>query len=140
MDYKRVLNIAIVVCLLFFVLGIVFVVPESTGLCSLQDGICINDLSFGYGEPLIYSAFFLGIIFVVLRFVPKEVVKWWFYFGVWYVPLAGLWIISTPYNSGAFLNPTKDTVVFALGGIYMAVSVVIILARLTILKLHKKKK
>ncbi|TSD00319.1 MAG: hypothetical protein Greene101415_910 [Parcubacteria group bacterium Greene1014_15] len=102
---------------------------------SEYDNLCIFDI----GQPLLFGFGQLGIIFLILRFLPKEIFKAWLWFASWYIPLAVIWIISTPAYGGAFLSPSKEGVVLALGGIYMAVSVLIIIIRLLFLKLKKRK-
>ena len=136
MDFKKIVNLSLSISIVFCAAGY-FLLHSSEIICSqTYESLC----NFGFGKQMFLGFGQFGIILLILRFMPKDVVKWWFYFAVWYVPLAALWIIFTPYNSGAFLNPSKDAVVFALGGIYMSVSIVIILVRLAMLKMQKKKK
>ena len=136
MDFKKIVNPLLLVSIVFCAVGYALL-HYSEIICSqTYESLC----NFGFGKPFFLGFGQLGIIFFIVRFMPKEVVRAWSYFAVWYVPLAILWIVSIPYYASGFLVPDKNGFILMLGGIYMAVSVVIILARLTILKLHKKKK
>ena len=136
MNYKKIIDVLIGISVVFFVSGFLLSYhPEF--LCSTAlNAPC----DYGFGESLFLGFGQLGIIFLILRFLPKEVFSTWLFFALWYVPLSIVWIMTIPPYGGAFLSPGRDNIILMLGGIYMAVSVVIILVRLTILKLHKKKK
>jgi hypothetical protein len=124
MEYNKTLNFALVFFVLNFFIGILFAIPEKIGLCGQGDVSCIYKISEGFAQPLILGSFFLGITFLVLRFLPKRVFNLWLKFAVWYVPLAALWIIITPASGGGWagLAPDKEGVIWLLGGIYLAVS------------------
>ena len=138
MDYRKILNVSFFISLGGTVFGCVLVYfSEKIFFCTLeQSSTCI----FGIGEPLLFSSMQLGIIFLALRFLSKEIFNTWLCFASWYIPLAAVWIFITPAYGGAFLSQSKEGIVWTLGGIYMSVSIIIILVRLAMLKMQKKKK
>ena len=136
MDYKKILNISFLVSVVFFVAGYFLVYfPGKIFFCEESESFCI----FSLGEPLLFGFGQLAIIFLILRFLPKQVFTAWLWFAVWYIPLAAIWVFSTPSYGGAFLSPGKEGIVWILGGIYMTVSILIIIIRLLFLKLKKRK-
>jgi hypothetical protein len=141
MNYKKILNILIIISLLLVIKGIILINAQQIGLCAAdpEGWDCRHFLANSIGQPLFLGFSALGLTFLLLRFLPIQVLKAWLYFAAWYVPLAAAWIIITPTQGGHFLAPDKEGLVFLLGGIYLAVSVLIVLIRAISLKFSQKR-
>ncbi len=139
MEHKKIVSLALLVCTLFFFVGVILSIPEKIGLCS-QDIECIDKLGSSYGEPFVLSSLCLGLIFLILRFLPKEIFKTWLFFATWYIPVAAALTFLAPATSGGLFPIDKEVAVLMLGGIYLAVSILIIVIRLLFLKFYSRKK
>lgn len=134
MDYKKVLNISVAVSVAGCAIGYLLVY-FSERICGVEDdSFCI----FSVGEPLLFGFVQLTIIFLILRFLPKEIFRAWLWFASWYIPLAIILIFVAPSTGSGIFPTDKESSTWTLGGIYMAVSILIISIRLIFLKLRKK--
>ena len=137
MDYKKILNVSLLLSVVGCAVGYVLIYfPEKLFFCLADDA---NSCIFGLGEPLLFGFLQLGIIFLILRFLPKEIFKAWLYFGSWYIPLAAIVVFMTS-EFGSIGFPGKEGMVWTLGSIYLAVSIFLIGFRFILLKLHKARK
>lgn len=132
------MNFLIVVTALAGILGYIFTYPDRFGICDIDT--CSNVMIFGVGEPLLIGVLFLLPIFLLLRILPEAYFKTWLKFGVWYIPLAALWIIITPARGGHFLAPDKEALTWILGGIYVVVSLTVILFVMIFRKSFRRQK
>ena len=121
-------------------IGNVLIAAQKIGLCPVdpEGWDCRHLLADSIGQPLFLGFSALGLTFFLLRFLPAQVFKAWLYFAAWYVPLAATWIIITPTQGGHFLSPDKEGLTWLLGGVYLAVSLLIIVT--TFIYQHLKKR
>ncbi len=137
MDYKKILNVSLLLSIVGCLVGYILLhFSEKLFFCLADNG---NICAFSLGKPLLFGFFQLGIIFLILRFLPEKVFKTWLCFASWYVPLAAILIFLTP-ALGSVAFPGKDGLIWTLGSIYLAVSIFLIGFRFILLKLHKARK
>ncbi len=103
---------------------------------------CINSVSSCYGtwihqialditKPLYYFALYILPITIILIFVPREIFKSWLRFAVWALPLAFLYIATTPVSwSGIGLNFSsfyRDDAARLMGGVFTVISAILVI-------------
>jgi hypothetical protein len=107
------------------VVGYIFSNSTTFSICSKDQYTCRNLLN-EIGDPLFYGASALAVVFLLLIFLPKAFPAWR-KFAIWFVPLAALLFVFYP-EPGAFdlFSPNPETVFRWVSGLYVIVSVVLI--------------
>lgn len=109
-------------------LGVGYILTNSVvfGLCG-SDAYTCRGLLNEIGDPLFYGMAVLAVVFFILIFIPRAFSAWW-KFAIWYIPLAVL-IFATIPAPRAWINvyPSPDSVYRWVSGIYLAVSMGLIL-------------
>ena len=111
--------------------GYSIIFPERVGLCvpnSVDRSCELKFPSSELGEPLYWGSVALASIFLILLFVPREVFKTWRKFAVPYIILATLLIAITPVH-GNLATPNREQVTWWLSGLYVILSLIVILYR-----------
>lgn len=101
---------------------------------------CIDVISLCYGtwihwialpiiKPLYFFSLFLLPIVIILAFVPRAVFNSWLKFAVWAIPLAIIFIASTPVIDTSLLPFSRSDAARLAGGVFAAVSLLLILYR-----------
>jgi hypothetical protein len=109
-----------------FSIGYVLTNSIYFGLCSHDQYVC-REIFNKIGGPLIYGMGALAIVFLVLLF-SKNTWGAWKKFAMWFVPLATLLFIFYPEpGSGDLFSPYPETIFKWVSGIYVVISLVIIL-------------
>ncbi len=92
---------------------------------------CLDDSIKGIGYPLYNFALYILPITIILIFVPREIFKSWLKFAVWALPLAFLYIATTPVSwSGIGLNFSsfyRDDAARLMGGVFSVVSAFLVI-------------
>jgi nitrogen fixation-related uncharacterized protein len=79
--------------------------------------------------PLFFFAIFLLPIAIILVFVSQGIFNSWLKFAAWALPLAFIYIAMTPVWDSSFLPFTRDDAARLAGGVFAAISLLIILYR-----------
>ncbi len=116
--------------LIAFGIGYILTNSVQFGICKANsvtiDASCIN-LFERIGDPIFYGVGALALIFLVLVFLPNAFTAWK-KFAIWFVPLAALLFIFYPHpGSGDLFSPYPETVFKWVSGVYILISLIIIL-------------
>jgi hypothetical protein len=130
MNLKRLLPFAFIISFFGAGLGYVFNKSLEFGICICTAYAC-NPACLNFydriGVPMLYGFAALALIFLVLWLVPKTIPAWE-KFARWYIPLAALLFIFYPtHQSLDFISPSLGIVCQWVSGMYVAISLVIIL-------------
>lgn len=104
---------------------------------------CIDSVSSCYGSlvhqqyqyftsPLYFFALFFLSLSVILVFVPRSIFSSWLKFAAWAIPLAILYIWTTPVNSNAWMDLFpfyRDDAARSAATLFSIVSLILILPR-----------
>ncbi|HET8581366.1 MAG TPA: hypothetical protein VFL98_02780 [Candidatus Paceibacterota bacterium] len=114
-------------------LGYIFAHASAFGLChddlarNIFDIYCDNFYWY-IGNALIYGMSALAIVFFALLLVPKAF-SWWWKFAIWFVPLDGFILIGVRPSDAIFsLEPSPDEMYLLFSGLYVVISLIIIIA------------
>ena len=106
--------------------GFVLTNSVNFGFCQHDQYSC-RDVFNSFGDPLMYGMGALALVFLLLLLAPRA---WeaWRKFAVWFVPLATVLFIFYPEpGSGDLFSPYPETVFKWASGLYIVVSLFIIL-------------
>ncbi len=107
--------------------------PAKVGICRDSERICIDRFPiFDVGEPLYWSMLSLSIVFFLLLFVQKEVLKTWAKFAIPFVVVASGILLSTDVYEN--FSPGRELMSQYLGALYVVLSLVIIFGKYVVLK------
>ena len=90
-------------------------------------GTFIHQIALEVTKPLYNFSLFSLPIAIVLAFVPREIFKSWLKFAVWAIPLAIIFIASTPVIDTSLLPFSRDDAARLAGGVFSAASLLLIL-------------
>ena len=77
--------------------------------------------------PLYFFSLFSLPIVIVLAFVPREIFKSWLKLAAWAIPLAIIFIASTPVIDTSLLPFSRSDAARLAGGVFSATSLVLII-------------
>lgn len=90
-------------------------------------GTLIHQIALEVTKPLYnFSLFFLPIA-LILVFVPREIFKSWLKLAVWAIPLAIIYIASTPVIDNSLLPFYRDDAARLAGGVFAGISLILII-------------
>jgi hypothetical protein len=122
-------NTAIIV-LLGLITGLILVYPDKLGICFLfGNPDCLYSFPvFTIGEPLFNFSLCALLVLVILHFLRDEVFKFWLKFAYVWIPLSVLIIFTTQTSSNAWAvgGPTRETVSWIMGGLFVVTSLILI--------------
>ena len=78
-------------------------------------------------NPLDNFARYFLVVTLILIFVPRGIFKSWLKFAVWAIPLAIIFIASTPVIDTSLLPFSRDDAARLAGGVFSAASLLLIL-------------
>ena|SRR3989338_11368159 len=142
MHYKS--KFIVIAIALFFLAAVLMLYArtEYVGICAHRDWDCLDTLDT---IVVIASSFLLVIspLVLILAFLHKEIFTVWFKFARIYVPIALVLVAITPSSSGGsmfigFGEPDKGSVGWLLGGIFVIISLVLIVRAHRRLKRQEK--
>lgn len=130
MNLKKYLPFALTGSLIAAGVGYLFTHTIQYGICIYEglkrDPACLNFYD-RIGVPAFYGFGALAIVFALLLVVPKAIPAWK-KFAKWYVPVAALILIFYPTNQSMdFLTPSLGIAAQWIAGIYLVVSLAIII-------------
>lgn len=105
--------------------------------CILADSLCYGTLVhniYNYiTSPLYFFALYFLPLAIILIFIQRRVFNSWFKFAVWTLPLAFIFVATTPVNwTGIGINffPFyRDDAARLAGGVFAAASLILIIYR-----------
>ena len=127
MNYKKVIQILLLVSFTSLLSGVILGLSEKIGICSVSDWKCIDKVS-AIAEPLFIISISFAAILVLLFFIPEKFFRAWQRFAIVYLPLSILLIILAPSLSrDPLLNIDKEYVTWATSISFFIISLGIIL-------------
>jgi len=100
--------------------------PISLEICRHNDISCDSAIGEGVGQPLMMGSVVFLIITFILLFTSQQVFNVWKKFALVFIPLGALAIIFTPITCHEFICFDKESVIWAVSGLYIAISLLII--------------
>lgn len=90
-------------------------------------GTTISHISLTITKPLYFFTLFFLPISIILAFVPREIFKSWLKLVAWAIPLAIIFIASTPVIDTSLLPFSRSDAARLAGVVFSIVSLVLIL-------------
>jgi len=91
---------------------------------------CLDDTVQSVGIPLLIFSLWVLFITILVFFMTDQVFRSWIILSVFLIPICGLFIVSTPISSHAFMDLYpfyRDDAARLSGEIFAAVSLIIII-------------
>lgn len=131
MSHKKLVMILLGLSIIGFVIGIVLTESVSVGICGVDERFgCIRPL-YTIGQPFAIFSFALGLIFLLLLFLPKKFFDAWLKYAAWFIPVAIIWIAITSDNCqgglGLGLCFDKELATWWASGMYVVLSLGVLL-------------
>lgn len=125
------------IAFIFFAVGFYLADPVQAGLCSEAQLMCLILIGDNVGQPMMTFSLALFVISMILIFTREVIFYIWLkFFASWFVPLSVFLIAMMPVDGGSsfFPGPDKESTTWTLGIIFLIISLVIIIVKLTRLR------
>jgi len=126
MEYKKKINISLVVFFMVSIVSFYIMNPVRIGLCSKYDISCGNLFAETIGVPsFLFSVSFIVILFL-LRWLKESIFISWLRFTKYYLPIAAVFVFVFPITDSSIVGIDRELMSWFLSGLFLFISIIVI--------------